>query len=315
MADANRRIAGLAVLLLLTGCGEDRQQFSSSRSLVAVSIPPHAWLVERIGGDRVEVLTVVQPGESPATYQPTDAQVSRVVSAAAYFRAGVPFENSPWFEALTGAKQLVIVDTRDDIVLRSMSSHAGHDHADHDHGAADHDAHGGKDPHVWLSPQRLKTQAKTIAETLSKLNPRHAEEFATNLSALTSELDRADSLIRQKLKPLEGTAFYVFHPAWGYFADDYGLRQVAVEVGGREPTDHEMTRLQEQARAEGANVVFVQPQIAGASAEAIASAIGGRVEVLDPLSHDIVAELLRAAGILADSFRERRSEQGRAVQL
>lgn len=300
MNSADLRNLGLAAVLACLGCGEDRQQSAGGKSLVAVSIPPHEWLVKRIGGEHVDVFTVVEPGQSPATYQPTDAQVSLLASAAAFFRAGVPFENGPWFNSLAESRRLMIVDTREGIVLRSMPSHAHHDH-----GGSDPHDHEGKDPHVWLSPQALKTQAKTIARTLSALDPRHADEFAENLSTVTGELDRADALIRKKLAPLEGTAFFVFHPAWGYFADDYGLRQVAVELDGKEPTDFEMTRLQQQARSEGARVVFVQPQIAGVSAQAIAHALGGRVETLDPLSYDVVAELLRAAEILASSFHER----------
>ena len=101
---------------------------------------------------------------------------------------------------------------------------------------------------------------------------------------------------------------FVFHPAWGYFADEYGLRQVAVELEGKEPTDRELTELQQLARREGVRVIFVQPQISGQSAEAIARAVGARVEVFDPLAEDLPSELLRAAEVLTGSYREPTSE-------
>jgi len=127
--------------------------------------------------------------------------------------------------------------------------------------------------------------------------------YDRNLAALEEKLDEAERTIRRTLEPLRGKSFFVFHPAWGYFADDYGLRQVAIEVEGKEPSDEEGTALQKAARQEGINVLFVQPQIAGRGAQAVAQAIGARLETLDPLEPDVLPNLLRAAQALADSYR------------
>jgi zinc transport system substrate-binding protein len=206
-----------------------------------------------------------------------------------------------------------VVDTRQGIRLREMEAdiHADHDHHDHHHAHHehhDHHDHGGRDPHIWTSPRLLKTQAQTVAATLGELAPEHSDAFRRNLAVLESKLDQLDAAIREKLAGCQGRAMFVFHPAWGYFADEYGLRQVAVELEGKEPTDRELTELQQLARREGIKVVFVQPQISGQSAEAVARAVGARVEVLDPLAEDLPAELLRAAEILAESYGEPRSE-------
>jgi zinc transport system substrate-binding protein len=102
---------------------------------------------------------------------------------------------------------------------------------------------------------------------------------------------------------LRGKTFFVFHPAWGYFADEYGLKQVAIEQEGKEPSDEEATALQRSARQQGVKVVFVQPQIASRGAEAVARAIGARVEVLDPLAPDVLDNLVRAARAIAASYK------------
>jgi len=179
---------------------------------------------------------------------------------------------------------------------------AAHDHG-HDHGHDHSHDHTGVDPHIWLSPRLLKQQAQTVASVLQELDPENAEPYRRNLDALVAELNRADARIRELLGAYQGRSFLVFHPAWGYLADEYGLRQVAIEIQGKEPSDREMTELQQFARDEQIRVVFVQPQIEGASARAVAEAIGGRVEVLDPLAEDVSAELVRAAEAIAQVYR------------
>ena len=301
------------------GCRAQPADAPGGKLRVAVSIPPQAWLVEQIGGPRVEVFTMVSPGDSHETYQPTDAQIAQIRACAAWFRIGIPFESSRALRAMVSKGRLRVVDTREGIPLREMSGlerggeelpedHGqgddkhddGHgDHEHHDHG---HHHHGGKDPHLWLAPALLKIQARTIAKTLAELDPPHEAEYQANLASLERKLDAADEEIRRTLEPWKGRMFLVFHPAWGYFADAYGLKQVAIEIEGKEPSDKEATALQQLARREGIKVVFVQPQIASRGAEAIARAIGARLETLDPLASDVIDNLLRAARAIAASY-------------
>jgi zinc transport system substrate-binding protein len=105
------------------------------------------------------------------------------------------------------------------------------------------------------------------------------------------------------LRPFAGRPLYVYHPAWGWFCDEFGLRQVSVEFEGKEPSDAELTGLLARARADAVRVVFVQPQIAGRSARAIADAVGARLEPLDPLRPDVLANLLEVAGRVAEALR------------
>ncbi len=308
-------ICGLAAVTG-SGCQENaREQKTNDVPTVAVSIAPQAWLVQQIGREHVQVLTLVQQGSQPETYQPTDADVSKVMAASVYFAIGVPFERGRWFEVLRSSKDVKIVDTRRGIQLRKFSQSAGDRtsaqhkngdsrHADahghHDH----HHHHGGEDPHIWLSPPLLKIQAHTVAETLGQLNPDHRSCYQRNLSELVQKLDALHRAIGDKLAPLRGRAFLVFHPAWGYFADEYGLRQMAIEIEGADPSDQQLTRLQKESRHEQIGVVFVQPQTSHVATEAVAKAIGARVQELDPLAPDVAANLMRVADRIARSHRE-----------
>lgn len=313
MAKFVRITVGLCLLLVLNGCGSNggKSGDESEKLLVGVSIPPQAFLVERLGGKHVDVVTVLRSGESPATFQPTDMEVSKVLRTKLFFRVGVPFENGAWFKAIGGAdSKVTIVDVRKGIALREMVAHrhaeeesAGHDdhthhdHAHHDHAHHDHseDAHSGKDPHIWLAPELLKVQARTMTDALKAADASHAETYEANLANLNAELDKLDAEIKEQLKANKGDKLYLYHPAWGYFCAAYGLEQYAIEIEGKEPTDAELTEIQKRAKQDNVKVIYVQPQIAGRSAEKVAAAIGAEIRKLDPLARDVIANLRSVA--------------------
>lgn len=269
---------------------------------VAVTVAPQAWLVEQIGGEDVAVTTLVGPGESPATYLPADRQVSDLMRSAVYFRIGVPCEQGPWFDAIRRSGRVEIVDLRQGLVLLAVSPF----HPEHSHRHAVGAVPTFPDPHVWLSPRRLRIMAKTIAETLEDLDPDAGGRFRRRLADFEERLDRLDAEISDALAPLTGRSFMVFHPSWGYFAVDYGLRQLAIEIDGQQPSDAELTELVTIARRESVSVVFVQPQIKSRSAAVVAKAIGGRVEILNPLAADVAANLSRVTDLIAGAMEPRR---------
>ncbi len=291
-----RKSVILLLAILGLACGGSEPGGAPEKLHAAVSIPPHAWLVERIGGEAVEVATVLAPGDSPATHQPTDVQVSRVLSSRVYFSSGVPFEAGPWFGAL--AQHVEVIALNEGVADRVLK--------DHSHGAPVAKRPGsvtsGFDPHTWLSPARLGIQAQTVTAALSRLDPDRSTTYAANLDALEIELAELDHWIHSSLAPYQGRAFVVFHPSWGYFADDYGLNQIAIEIEGKEPSDAEITHLQLEAREFGVSTIFVQPEIAGRAARAVADTIGARVEILDPLAADIPANLRRTTEAIVGSF-------------
>jgi len=307
MRDTNRRVAcALAATLLLAvaplACG-DGSGTETDGVTVAVSVLPHAWLVERIGGEHVTVVTLVGPGESPATYQPTDQLVSEAMRARLLFRTGVPFERGPWLAAVKRAG-VITIDLRAHVPLRDMEAHDHGEEEGHAEDEPDVSAEG-KDPHIWLAPALLRRQAMTAADALAAADPEHAETYRANFEALDTELAALDGEIRQKLENLPTRRLYVFHPAWGYFCDAYGLTQVPIEIEGKDPSERELTEIVKRAKADDVKVIYVQPQITGRAVTAVAEAIGARVERLDPIARDVPANLRAAAESIAAAARDK----------
>lgn len=262
---------------------------------VSVSIAPQATFVERVGADRVDVQVLVPPAGSPATYSPTPGQVSRLSQSRLFFRIWVPFENGFIPRIASTLQSLDIVDLREGIESIDMQGH-GHDHG-HGHGHGE-----GKDPHVWLDPLRVARMAETIRDALSKADPEGAALYARNCRTFQKDLRQVDRELASALAGLKGRKLYVFHPAYGYFADRYGLRQVAVEQGGKSPSPRQLAALIEKARHDKVRVIFVQPQFDRRAAQVIADSIDGAVVALDPLARDYVANLRAMAREIGEAL-------------
>lgn len=248
---------------------------------ITVSILPQKYFVERIGGDLVNVSVMVQPGESPATYEPKPEQMTALANSVAYISIGVPFEKA-WLEKFQAANpSMKMVDTTQGIDRKATSD-------------------GGFDPHIWLSPSLVKIQSKTIYSALAELDPDNEGVYKANLDAFISDIDKLDANIRATLEKTESKKFVVFHPAWGYFAQDYGLEMIPVEVGGQEPSAQELAALIEQAKAENIKVVFAQPEFSQEDAETIAQEIGGEVILIGPLNPDWLNNLNKVAETFAN---------------
>jgi zinc transport system substrate-binding protein len=253
-----------------------------------VSILPQADFVAHVGGGHVGVTVLVGPGQSPHTYEPTPEQIHALGRARVFFRIGMPFEETLVPKIRGSFPQLEIVDTRQGVKLRRVEAHLHEpEGGGHDHG----EEAGGDDPHIWLDPKRVQIQAGTIADALARVDPAHAADYRRNLAAFSTALDALDARIAAALAPVRGQSFFVYHPAFGYFADAYGLRQVPVELGGKEPAARDVAALVERARRERVRVIFVQPQFSQRSAEVLAREIGGAVVPLDDLPRDYLASL------------------------
>ena len=270
---AGRSALAAAAVAGRIGDGEPLRTFAG--------IPPVAYLVERIGGPYVRVEVLVQPGQDPHIFEPTPRQVIELGRARLFFRVGMPFEDRLVEHIAGGPAQLY--GRR---YGRRNCRASGHVRS---HG--DDDDEGRADPHVWLSPPLLKTMAANVAAALCQADPRHAQVYHTNLKTLDAELDALDRRIARSLAPYRGQAFYVFHPAFGYFADTYGLRQESVEVEGKPPTPRQVFGLIAKARGDHVKIIFLQPQFNQQIAASIAQAIGGTVMPMDDLAFDVVANL------------------------
>jgi len=315
--------AALVACVLLSGCDRassstipasnsapaGRTDAAPGRLQVVVSIRPQAYLVRKIAGEDAHVEVLIGPAQSHHTYEPTPQQLLRIGRATLYFRIGLSFENSLSGKLAGLFPHLRIVDSQQGVPLLQMTAHCDDEehHAlrgqsdDSDHAHESGAEHGASqpDPHIWLDPQRSKIMAANICAALCDLSPGRADVFRRNLAALAAELDQLDAELSRLLAPLKGQAFIVFHPAYGYFADRYGLRQVPVEVEGRSPSARELAQLIERARQERARAIFVQPQFGRSACTTIAQSIGAVVIELDPLAEDYAVNLRGMAERLA----------------
>ncbi len=259
------------------------------------SIPPIKSLVESIGGKEVEVSVMVPPGSSPHSYEPKASQMRAVENADCYFAVGVEFEKAwlPRFQSQN--PRMKIVDLSAPIQKFPM---AGHHHHEADHEGEHEES--GLDPHIWTAPSNLKIMAKQIAQTLEKLDPAHRDLYLANLKKVDARIDETDRKIRKILSVLPPhSRFMVFHPAWGYFAREYGLLQIPVEIEGKAPKPRQLMALIDEARKERIRAIFVQPEFSDKSARLLAGELHIPVIKISPLAADWSDNLLRLAKAIA----------------
>jgi zinc transport system substrate-binding protein len=258
---------------------------------VMVSIPPQIEIVERVGNGEVTVEALIPPGRSPATYEPSPRQLATLAGADLLIPVGIPFERQVVRRVAAIAPGLTICPATGGDEQPDAAPAAAGDADDHGHGR-------GPDPHFWLDPMLALEHAETVCGCLCTAAPERCATFKAGLQAYRRELEEVDRVIARELAPLRGRTLLVFHPAIGHFAARYGLRQLAIEHDGKEPTGRHLGEVIEQARALDVRVIFVQPEFAGTSVRAVAEAIGARTVALDPLAPDLAANLRQIAATI-----------------
>jgi zinc transport system substrate-binding protein len=249
---------------------------------VAVSILPQKYFLEKIGGSLVNISVMVERGANPHTYEPKPFQMVALAETSVYFAIGVAFEEV-WLKRISEMNPLMtIVHTDKGIRKRPMDTYGVHDLNGHNNSERNIIF----DPHVWTSPPNVKILARNILNALMTADPAHKSAYSTNYKRFIDDIDELDSEFRSIFSGKEGLEFMVFHPAWGYFAEAYGIKQVPVEIEGKEPKPAQLKHLIMHAKERGIKVIFIQPQISFKSAETIARAIGGKVVPADPLAED-----------------------------
>lgn len=196
-----------------------------------------------------------------------------------------------------------------------VATHNHDDHKDHDHEAHEHDHddeahddhahhhHSGLDPHIWLDPVLVKTQAKNILDALKAKYPKNAKIYDENYAKFIKILDDLDSDIKQKLSNLKTNKFVVYHPSWGYFAKRYDLVQVPIEIEGKEPKPAELKELIDEIKKEGIKVVFVAPQFSKNSAKVIANEANAEVIEIDQLPLNWLDEMKKTVSIFEKTLK------------
>lgn len=289
--------------------------FAADRVPVFVSIVPQKDFVQQIGKDLVDVKVMVPPGANPAIYAPRPRQMAAISRTRLYFAIGVPFE-AVWLKKIAASNpDMRVVHTEHGIKKIPMATHqhrdetgAGHNQGEQENGPGKHpgdnqNAQGILDPHIWLSPPLVMTQARTILSALQKVDPAHHDDYAANYTVFTSKIVEIDTDLKTIFAGRQGLQFMVYHPAWGYFAHSYGLRQVPIEIEGKAPKPAQLGELIEHARENRIKVIFVQPQFSAKNARRVASEIGGQVVFANPLAEDWAANLREIAAKFKAALR------------
>ena len=287
--------------LLLTACVNKQ----ADEKVVTVTIEPQRYFAEKIAGDKFKINCVVPTGQSPETYDPTPRQMIQVGNSLDYLQIGyIGFEQA-WMDKIReNNPKLEFFDTSKGMNLLTDTEEDGHDH-DHDHDAHageehHHHHHGGVDPHIWSSISGARVIAKNTLDAFIALDPDNTDYFRQNYNLLVEEIDQTEAEIKRLLDPLTDRTFIIYHPALTYFANEFHLTQLCIEMDGKEPSPAQLKQLVETARTHNARVVFIQREFDQKNAELIAKETGCKLTVINPLDYHWAKEMIHITKALAD---------------
>jgi len=258
------------------------------KPIIAVTIVPEKTFVEAVCGDLAEIITMVPPGYSPENYEPTPLQIEKFSKASIYFSIGVPTEEANILPSAEGISGIKIVKLQDEVNEKYPDRLF---------------EPGARDPHIWLSPKRVKVIVEAIAREMAKLDEENKDQYVQNAQAYIKKLDQLDEEIQSTLAGVENKKFIVFHPAFGYIADDYGLTMYALEEEGKEATPQHLQEMIDLAKKENIKAIFYQEEIDSKQSEAFAEEIGGKTVQLAPLAADYIDNLKKIAKTMAEVIK------------
>lgn len=282
------------LLLAIVGLSACQGKKEGGTRTISVTIEPQRYFAEKIAGDLFQIYCVTPAGQSPETYDPTPQQMVQISQSQAYFRIGeIGFEQA-WMKNLQSQNpDMAVFDLSEGMELIKTEEEA------HEEGEAHHHHHGSVDPHIWTSISGARVIAQNTYQALVKLDPENQEAYQAGYQRLLEEIDSTEAEMKPLLQPLAGTAFIIYHPTLTYFAREFGLQQLCIELDGKEPSPAQLKQLLETATQSGAKVVFVQQEFDQKNAELIAKETGCRLVTINPLSYNWHDEMIRLATILA----------------
>lgn len=267
---------------LLLGCSSRGEE--SSKKTIYVTITPLRALVEEITGGDYVVQTLVPKGASPETFEPTMKHLMALNDAEQVFSVGLINFEQGLVSSVKESERLVNLSDGIELIAGSCT-HCNHAHA---HGI---------DPHIWTSPRALKRVVENIGLAMERVAP-DSTKYRDNVDKLTHKLNALDSLCSCNIASNGVDAIMIYHPAFTYYARDYGIEQISVEQDGKEPSPRQLTSLVEKARQHNISKVLIQPQYSKDKLRALATECGAEIVEVDPLSEDIMAEIERVTTII-----------------
>lgn len=278
-----KRLIPILTIFICFACGNTAQK--SEKAILTVTIEPLRYFTEAIAGKNYQVVSMVPKGSSPESYDPTPQQLVNLSKSQAYFRIGhIGFEQA-WMKKLeANCPDMKVYDTSKGI---DLIRDKGHWHGDHFH-------EGGVEPHIWNSTQNALIIVDNIYQALCELDTTHQADYKYRLDSLKQSIQQTDAETRRLLENADST-FLIYHPALSYFARDYGLKQISIEEGGKEPSPAQLKKLIETCRNENVHTIFVQQEFDQRNAQLIAHELGIDIVSINPLSYDWTEEMLRTA--------------------
>ena len=278
-----KKLIYILTLFILCACGNPTKQ--SEKPVITVTLEPLRYFTEAIAGEHFDVVSMVPKGSSPESYDPTPQQLVTLSRSDAYLRIGYIGFELEWMKKLqANHPDMKVYDTSKGVELIREE---GHHHGDHYH-------EGGVEPHIWNSTRNASVIADNICAALCELDADHQDDFRNRLHDLKQTIAQTDSIVRTHLADADST-FLIYHPALSYFARDYGLRQLSIEEGGKEPSPAQLQVLIETCRKEKAHTIFVQQEFDQRNAQLIADELGVNIVPINPLSYDWADEMVRIA--------------------
>lgn len=290
----------LIIGLALTGCGNNKvaESQASDKIKIAVSIVPQSTFVEKVGGEHVEVVTMIPPGASPENYQVSPKDMTSLSDAKLYFAIGVNAENTivSRLEELNSEIKTISLDKVVANVYPDRffeDKHEDESNEEHSNEAEEHEGHShiGRDPHIWLSPKRVIVMVESIRDELIAVDAENKALYTENAANYIEELKNVEQEVLDAFTDIENKSFIMYHPAFGYFADDFGLNMVEIEEDGKQASAARIKTVIDFAKVNNIHYIFYQEEFDSQQAETIAHEIGGAAVKVAPLSPDYIQNI------------------------
>ncbi len=275
-------------LILLAACGQ-----KSSKPTLTVSIPPQQYFLERLVGDKYDVQCLLGQGSNPESYEPEMSQLIALEKSNIYFCLGnIGFEQSVLSRVKENMSNLNVVDCSTGInLLKGTHSGMGHSHSHH----CNHEV----DPHIWTSVVNAMIIVDNMYQSLIASDKTNAEFYTNNYNALKAELSALNNELSQLLESKMGVAFAVWHPSLSYFARDYSLKQIAMEIEGKEIPANKLKEGIEYAQNQGVKVIFFQKEFDNRQVMNINDALNAKMVEINLMSYNWTNELRNIAYAIA----------------
>lgn len=278
----SRIILSLIIVLLLGLLSVSGASNSPGEINVVVSIYPLEDITKNIGGERVNVKTLIPAGASPHAFEPSPSEIKALTRADVFIKIGAGLEF--WAERFVkGArKNIKVLDLSLSVPLEGIVPHY--------HDSKYHGPESGYDPHYWLDPVIARDIVDVITIELIRLDPAWKAFYIKNASLYKKKLSELHEEVKKHISRFNRKEFVALHPAWNYFSKRYGLKPLyIIEIPQIEPRPQKIKEIVERLKNKKIKAVFSEPQINPQIAKAIAREAGVRVLFLDPIGSPTIS--------------------------